>query len=349
MKTIRRLLTLMLLAILGVIGYYGYSVYHFATEIQKAPEQSRFKQFMQNTAAEGAQGGTAGKTKSTEYTVPKWEGQDRVNILLLGGDSRGLTNSEVPRSDTMMVVSVDPVSKNGHIFSILRDTYVHIPDHGKDRANAALAIGGPELAMRTVGDLLGLPIQYYVYTDFEGFVALVDSIGGIDFEVEKNMKYISRADGPDYDINLKKGMQHLDGKQALGYVRFRHDALSDFARTERQRNFMQAIGEKMQQTSSLIKLPYILSKIDPYIETNLTVSEMAKLAALGFEVKAGTIGSSQIPPSDLLVEDRVGGASVITVNTSKLQTYVQEQFLKDAGTGTQLAEPANGKAQPAVR
>lgn len=103
----------------------------------------------------------------------------------------------------MLVASLDPVKKKISVFSILRDTYVPIPDHGEKRINTAI-IYGPNTAMQTVSDLLGIPIQYYVYTDFQGFIKLVDAVGGVDYEVEKDMVYKTVADGPEYDIDLKK-------------------------------------------------------------------------------------------------------------------------------------------------
>ncbi|WP_409347321.1 LCP family protein [Paenibacillus sp. MBLB4367] len=328
----------LVVALLGTVGYYGYSVYSFANSIHKDPGESRVHSVKPQSVS--AKGGTA-----DAYTPPVWEGKSRVNVLLLGGDSRGLKEGEVPRSDTLMVASIDPVTKKAHLISILRDTYVKIPGHGEDRINSALAIDGPTLAMRTVGDLLGIPIQYYVYTDFKGFIALIDAVGGIDIDVEKNMKYTDSADDHVYDINLKKGLQHMDGKTALQYVRFRHDALSDFARTERQRKFMTALAERLQTTSSLIKLPRILQSIDPYIETNLSVMDMVKLGSLGFEAKAAGIEGLQVPPQELLEEKQVRGAEVIGVNPAKLQSYIQKKFKGESATTPQQGKVnAAGKA-----
>jgi LCP family protein required for cell wall assembly len=312
----RTLLVLSLLLLTG-IGYYTYTVLNFFNHIQSKPEGGKMLGSI--------------TTKSTSnngesFQPPKWEGNQRINVLLLGGDSRGMKKNEVPRSDSLIVASIDPITKKAYLFSIMRDTYVKIPGAGEDRINSALAIGGPNLAMRTVGDLLGIPIQYYVYTDFKGFIALVDSIDGIDMDVEKDMKYSDSEDGHEYDINLKKGYQHLDGKMALQYVRFRHDALSDFARTERQRNFLQAIVKKMQTTLSIIRIPRILSSIDPYIETNLSTTDMIKLGSLGYEAKTEGMVSQQIPPSELLIEKKVGGADVISVNRDKLQVFIQALF-----------------------
>jgi LCP family protein required for cell wall assembly len=336
--------------ILCVIGYYGYSLYQFGNNIQEKKDEPFFTQIKtQNTV-------------QAEEAPPKWEGKERVNILLLGADSRGYSKNEAPRSDTIMVASVDPTTKKASLFSILRDTYVKIPGHGSDRINTAFAMGGPNLAMKTVGDLLGLPIQYYVYTDFQGFMALVDAIGGIEIEVEKDMKYRD-SEEPEFDINLKKGIQQLDGKTALQYVRFRHDALSDYSRTERQRKFMTAVAEELQTTSSIFRLPSILNKIDPYITTNLSITDMIKLGSLGFEVKAQGVNGIQVPPSSLLGEDNIGGASVLTVNATKLQKYVKEQLDgsssadveeeddRTSGTGTTVkapvTEPGSGGSKAA--
>jgi LCP family protein required for cell wall assembly len=317
MRTLKWVLLTLGVLILGVVGYYGYSFYQFASHISNHGND-RNPMVSYSTKAEPK------KTSGETFAPPKWEGKERVNILLLGGDSRGLKSNELPRSDSMMVASVDPVTKKAQLFSILRDTYVKIPGQGEDRINTAITYGGPNLAMKTVGDLLGIPIQYYVYTDFEGFIALVDAIGGIDLDVEKDMKYSDSEDDHIYDINLKKGYQHLDGKTALQYVRFRHDATSDFTRTERQRKFLQAVAQKMQTTSSLIKMPKILSSIDPYIDTNLSVTTMVKLASLGYEVKAQGIESKQLPPNSLIQEKTVRGASVLTANKDKLQVYVKD-------------------------
>jgi len=295
----------------GVFIWYSVSVYNKIDGLKKAEGESLFQKF----------------EPVKEQEPPKWEGTDRVNILLLGGDSRGQSKNEPPRSDSLMLASFDPVTKKASLFSILRDTYVKIPEHGSDRINSALALGGPNLSMKTVSDLLGIPVQYYVYVDFEGFIALIDKVGGIDFEVEKNMKYSDSADDHVYDIDLKKGEQHLDGKTALQYVRFRHDAMSDFSRTERQRNFLKAVATKLQTTTSLIKLPDIIESISPYIETNLSANDILKLASLGYNTTV--TGSEQLPPMELVEERKVRGASVLAVrDEDELKQFVQDTFNK---------------------
>jgi len=270
-----------------------------------------------------------GEHKEDETMQPnEWDGKERVNILLLGGDNRGLTKSERARSDSMLVASFDPATKKAHLLSILRDTYVPIEGYGQDRINTALAYGGPNLAMRTIGNMLGLEIQYYVYTDFEGFKSLIDALGGIDFYVEKNMTYTDNADKNRYDIRLKKGQQLLDGDKALQYVRFRHDAMSDFTRTERQRNLLSAVADKLKDGWNLVKMKEIVESVAPYIQTNLETSDMLDLAKLG--IQSHMAGSIQVPPMNMLSDKVVGGASVLSItNADKVREFVQDELTKD--------------------
>lgn len=323
-----------LAVLLAGLAYYFIAIYNQADNFKKEGEDSPFY-----------------NVQPTDIKVPeppKWEGTERVNILLMGVDARGLKKGEIPRSDTMLIASIDPVTKRGSLFSIMRDTYTKIPEHGRERINTAIT-HGPNTAMQAVSDLLGIPIQYYVYTDFQGFIALVDAVDGVDFYVEKNMKYTSKADKHEYDIDLKKGMQHLDGKTALQYVRFRHDAMSDFSRTERQRNFLQAISKKLKSTTTIMNLPNILEKVNPYIDTNLSVNDMWKLATIAYD--ATMTASEQIPPMSLLVEKTVGGAQVLGVrNEDELKAFVQEQLNKteDINKPEEMSEEGNGTTNKAT-
>lgn len=337
-KALKWIGLLLLLFIVLPGTYYAIDLYRSMDKLNDREGNSPLSEFYEAMPTE----------KRNEYTPPKWEGKQRVNILLLGVDSRGVKSKEIPRSDSNMVVSIDPSTKKAHLFSILRDTYVNIPGHGKDRFNAAVAIGGPNLAMKTASDLLGLQVQYYVYTDFQGFIKVVDAVGGVEIDVEKNMKYISKADGPEYSIDLKKGLQRLNGHQALQYVRFRHDALSDYARTERQRKFLTALANELQTTSSVLKLPRIIRDIDPYIDTNLTVNDMIKLGMLGMEARSNGIVGEQIPPSHLLQERTIGGASVLTVDPKALQKHVQDLFAA-AGASPSPSGSAPPSSSPTPR
>jgi polyisoprenyl-teichoic acid--peptidoglycan teichoic acid transferase len=323
-------LGLFLILLIG-IGYYAYSLYSFANKIYENPNKD-----IPVAQASPTDGSTPAPPPSEP---PEWSGNERINILLLGGDSRGVKSTSHPRSDTMMVVSIDPVDKSTHMFSLLRDSYVEIPHHGSNRLNVAITLGGPLLSMETVGNLINLPIHYYVYTDFEGFISLIDALGGIDFEVDKSMHRVDTADDPRYNINLDKGLQHLDGLTSLQYVRYRSDALSDFARSERQRKFLSAVADKMKETTSLLKLPSVLNSIAPYVETNIPPGDMLKLARLGLKLDLGRLTGIQIPQQGAFNEETIDKMEVLTVDTEKIQIYVQEQLNETASATPSAVTP----------
>lgn len=329
-KSIVMLLLLIIIILLGSAIYYVLSIYRGLESLNKTPGSSPFSEIGEAVAVE----------------PPEWLGTETVNILLLGVDARGTKKGDIPRSDSMMVVSLDPTQKSIHVFSILRDTYTDIAGHGKNRINTAIQ-HGPQVAMSTVSELLGMPVQYYVYTDFQGFIKLVDAVGGVDFHVEKDMNYESKADKHEFDINLKEGMQHLDGTTALQYVRFRHDAMSDFSRTQRQREFLKAMAEEMKTTTSVMKLPSILKEVSPYIDTNLSVEDMWKLASLGYQSTVAT--SEQVPPMKLIEQTYVGRAAVLSVTSkSELREFVQD-VIHTSGAASVADEAGVEQASTEVR
>lgn len=311
MRIWKRVLLLMFVAIAATAGYYGYSFYQFAQNIQEP-----------NVITPALPDGGAA-TKAAE--IPQWDGKERVNILLMGVDRRGMKNNGLPRSDSMMLVSIDPITKRYDLFSILRDTYVDIPGNGSSRINSAIVDGGPELAMKTVSQFTGLPVDRYVITDFEGFKALIDAVGGVELDVEKNMYYHDPTDKGVYDINLKKGLQQLDGNKALQYVRFRHDATSDYTRTERQRKLMAAVASQMKSGTTLIQLPNILKEITPYVQTNIGSMDMLKLSALGLNLNTQAPGNYQLPPMGMFHESHKAG-SVLVPDVDQVQGFIQEKL-----------------------
>ncbi|WP_409176868.1 LCP family protein [Brevibacillus fortis] len=318
MKIWKRVLLLLLVVMAATAGYYGYSFYQFAQNIQEP-----------NIAPPS--GGNS--TKAAE--IPEWDGKERVNILLMGVDRRGMKNNGLPRSDSMMLVSIDPAGKRYDMFSILRDTYVDIPGRGSSRINSAIVEGGPELAMETVSQFTGLPVDRYVITDFEGFKALIDAVGGVEIDVEKNMYYHDPTDKGEYDINLKKGLQKLDGDKALQYVRFRHDATSDYTRTERQRKLMTAVVDQMKNGTTLMQLPTILKEVTPYIQTNISSVDMLKLSALGLKLDTLQPGNYQLPPMGMFRESNRAG-SVLIPDVDQVQSFIEEK----------IAPPTEASDQP---
>lgn len=217
----------------------------------------------------------------------------RINFLLLGSDAR---DGEMrARSDSIIFVSADPKNKRLVLLSIPRDTLVDIPGYGRDRINAAMLYGGPELAMQVVEELIGQPVDYYLLTNYEGFVKLVDTLGGVTIEVDKNMYHYDPEKGGRFSINLRKGKQRLDGEKALMYVRYRSDVYGDISRVERQQKFLRAVVEEMLRPRNLVRLPLLIPKIKDCIYTNLSLDQMLLLARMAREMESVETISGTLP------------------------------------------------------
>ena len=168
--------------------------------------------------------------------------KDKSTIMIMGVDER---EDDVGRSDTLMIATVDPKKDQAALLSIPRDTRVKINGHGWDKINAAYAYGGEKLTQRTVEDFLGVNMDHYIIINTHAFQKIIDAIGGIDIDVEKRMYY---EDPWDDDgglvIDLRPGKQHMDGKTAVTYVRFR-DEEGDIGRIKRQQKSMKACMDKI--------------------------------------------------------------------------------------------------------
>ncbi|MCR4426813.1 MAG: LCP family protein [Firmicutes bacterium] len=215
---------------------------------------------------------------------------DSLNILLLGEDityaPNGTAQDGPGRTDTMILMVVPRRGTGATLISIPRDTLVSLPGHGVRRINAATILGGTALARAAVSNLLGLEVHRHMIVDFNGFEKIVDAVGGVEIVVDKRMKYTDVAGG--YSIDLAPGVHMMDGRTALSYVRYRHDALGDISRAGRQQQFMKAVLGKLASWEGLRESRRILSIVREYTQTDLTTREMV---AIGWRFRAlgGTV------------------------------------------------------------
>jgi LCP family protein required for cell wall assembly len=179
--------------------------------------------------------------------APSWNGVDRINILLLGLDFRDWqTGDGPPRTDTMMLVTIDPITETAGMLSIPRDLWVEIPGFEHNRINTAYFLGeanrlpggGPGLAMATVENLIGVEVNYYALLEFQTFERMIDELGGVDVLVPERMK-ISPIGELSRWLDAKP--YHLDGAETLAYARARKTAGGDFDRAERQQQVVMAV------------------------------------------------------------------------------------------------------------
>lgn len=195
----------------------------------------------------------------------------KTNIVVMGCDVR---KDDVGRSDTLFVVMLDKNEKNAAMLSVPRDTRVKIKGHGWDKINAAFAYGGHKLTQETVQDFLGIKLNNYVVVDFQGFKGLVDAVGGVDINVEKRMYYYDPY--ANFEIDLRPGKQHMDGKTAMQYVRYR-DEEGDIGRIRRQQKFIIALYQQIASKNIIAKMPGISKQIMSMVKTDLSLKEMVEL------------------------------------------------------------------------
>lgn len=220
----------------------------------------------------------------------------RQNILVLGVDSNGMDSDpfENTRSDTIVVLSINPKSQSVNILSIPRDSKVYLA-HGKgiDKINAAHALGGIELVKDTIESTFGFKIHNYIVFNTEGVVKFVDAIGGIPVYVEKDMRYHDYSGR--LNVNLTKGEHILNGKEAEGFLRFRKDALGDIGRTSRQQWFLRALAQRLKDPDVRTKIPEALKVADKYVKSDLSLFQMSQYAAFATGLDMSKIETATLP------------------------------------------------------
>ncbi len=226
-----------------------------------------------------------------------------VNILVMGIDlvpdaKPGSQQVFAGRSDTMLLVRLDPEDNTINILSIPRDTRVKIPEKGYNKVNSANAFGGASsgaiLAAQTVNqNLYNIPIDRYARITPNVFVELVDLVGGIEVNVEKRMYYVDRTQN--LTIDLQPGLQILNGDQAQQYVRFRNDELGDIGRAQRQQIALKALQKRLQSPTIIFRIPQLLRVIDRNLDTNLSTEEILAAASFGKSLPKDKISTHLLP------------------------------------------------------
>ena len=200
-----------------------------------------------------------------------------LTFLLLGVDSLKANEAENTRSDTMMIVNMDMNTGKTNIVSIPRDTYTSIEGYKKQKINHAYNYGGAELSLKTVNNLLGTNIEYYMTIDYKFVEQIVDTIGGVEVDVPMDMQYEDPWADPPLKIDIKAGNQTLNGSEAIQFLRFRKGyADADLSRAKAQQQFVSAFLQKLKQPQSLIKAPVMMVSYDKYTISNIPFAKMVK-------------------------------------------------------------------------
>ncbi len=264
-----------------------------------------------------------------------------VNILLLGIkvvrsdlENRGipfekqdvgydhLVNSFHGLSDSMLLLRFDPEQEKVSVLSIPRDTRVNIRGYGVRKINHANDYGGPALTASVASNLLGgVKIDRYVRVNVQGVEKLIDALGGVTVDVPKDMKYNDFSQH--LYIDLKKGVQHLDGDKAMQFLRFRYDEYGDISRVQRQQMLMRSAVEQTLKPATIVKIPKILSVIQSHLDTNLTVRELMALSNFASKTDRSGINMMMLPGDFNDPNERV---SYWLPNENKIHRLMTQHF-----------------------
>lgn len=264
--------------------------------------------------------GVGGEMPSSDIMDATTDGlSKRVSVLLIGADQR--PDQIKFNTDSLILASVDPETQQISLLSIPRDTRVILPGHDYVKINAVEALTDFSTLQKTVEELTGEGIAGYVQTNFQGFKKVIDTLGGITVDVEKDM-YYETGDIEDGYINLRKGVQRLDGAKALQYARFRHDALSDISRTARQQVVLKAVAKEMFQLSTLPKLPFLIPQLMQAVHTNLSAKDILALAKVAIRFQSSNVIAQTLPGSFLDLD----GVSYWKVDSIEVKKVVKNLF-----------------------
>ncbi len=254
--------------------------------------------------------------------------KNEILFLLMGVDAENVSKSKGTRTDTMMLTKVNLETGDITILSIPRDTRLNV--NGKlDKVNSAHAIGGPELAVETISDFLGIKLQYYVKVDYQIVKDVVDDIGGVVVDVPMTMIYRDPTAKPPLNINIKKGIQELDGKNAHDFLRFRHNndmtvgyPEGDVGRIKTQQYFMKELVKQTLQPKNILKLPSLIKTYYNNVETNIPLKLMLKGAASATKINVDNMNTETVPGSG----QYIGPVSYYVYDRNALNTMVSDMF-----------------------
>ena len=318
------------------------------------------------TAQPSGEGGLSAEEilqSSQGATLPEpWSGSSRVTILIMGLDYRDWSAGEGPsRTDSMILLTVDPVTKTAGMLSIPRDLWAVIPGFNPNKINTAYYFGelynvpggGPELAMRTVEQTIGVPIDYYAQIDFEAFIRFIDLIGGVKINVPSAIT-VDPLGADTQPKNLKPGVQVLPGIVALAYARERHAEGGDFARAERQQQVILGIRDRILDFNLLPGLvanaPQIYSELSAGIHTNLSLEDAIQLAVLATQIDRERIVHGVIGEDDIIYGRSPDDLAILIPIPDKIRALRDSIFTSSGALGPLTpGSPAERMAAEAPR
>lgn len=262
-------------SVAALVLFSAVGVYAYAVHIQKTMQ------------------GTIIQQKALAPLLKKAKPMEPYNVLLLGVDKRPKETQY--RTDTMILAHIDPQSKRVWMLSLPRDTKVPIPGHGERKINDAHFFGGPELTVKTVENFTGLDVNHYMEVNFSAFEKAVDALGGVWVDVPKPINDPKADRSPHHSAaKIDAGYQKLDGLHALTFVRSRAYVDADWQRMKNQQLFFKALADTMKKTSSVAKIPSVISAVAPYVMTDMSLVEMIRTAQSLKDAGSGNVYTATV-------------------------------------------------------
>lgn len=244
-------------------------------------------------------------------TVTTLRAPDSMNLIIVGSDTRS-ADGKGGRSDTIILVHIDTANNFLSMLSLPRDLRVQIPGRGQNKINAAYAYGGAALLIRTIQSSLGIDLDHYVGTDFSGFEAITDSLGGVYMDVDRVYD--------DGAIQLQPGYQLLDGQDALRFCRTRHDRNYDFGRMQRQQRFISAVREQAMGWNLALKLPSLIDSTFDNVDTDLSATDILRLSWWGVHLDGSRMKMATLVTST----GTVNGVSYVLATDEQLAAAAED-------------------------
>ena len=350
----RPILTLIILLVSIVAGGIGLTSYLFYFRpVAEAVGTATGQVVARPVAANGeASASSAVAAASAAPAPPPLTGNQPVNILLLGSDTdakfAGNYNTQI-----MIVVSIVPAQKKVSMLSIPRDLWVQIPGHGVEKIGLAYGAGGVALARQTIETDFGIPIHYYAWVGLDGFIKVIDTLGGVDVDVSHPIVDDSYPD----DVNtsdpyayrrlyIPAGLQHLDGTRALEYVRSRHgDLIGDFGRSQRQQQVLDTLRSKASGKDIVAHLPELATDLKDSVRTDMTLPDLARFAGFADQIRSEPVQQYTLLPPKYSNDGMTGdGQSVVVPDWRQIRPLVDTIFGLRTATTLPMTVPGLGLA-----
>jgi LCP family protein required for cell wall assembly len=258
-----------------------------------------------------------------------WNGHDRITVVAMGLTQR---TTEPARTDTLLVIDIDPAHHRVNELSVPRDLWVNIPGYGEGKLAIAYEVGGPRLAAYTLERDLNIPVDYSVALTFKSFTRLVNAMGGVTVNVPQELKDPTYPCLVGYDycpIDIKPGVQHMDGSTALEFVRERHAfAQQDLARVQDQQAFGDAVKQQLMSPSTWPRYPAIMGTLEKGLITNIPLNDLPEMAAQMLLAR-GSVNHSYINMENGMVQTgwSADGQSILTpTNSTAIPNLVHRLF-----------------------